>query len=182
MEKNKNIQFGAQYGLLIGLLYIILIFLRWTFASNFFLFAFISFISYIIILGLLLFEGFQRRKISSGSIDLKNLFQTLFISVIIFELIFSVYTYIHLTLIDPNAIEKMKLAMIELLDKAPKGQISDQQREESLKKFDEMKKATELTQMLKSYLISISISGFFAFLFSFFLKKNKNSNGMPQSM
>lgn len=183
MEKNKNLQIGLTYGLIIGLIYCILVFIRWSLSGNLILFGIMSFISYLVILAIMFVEAFQRRKLENGFIDLKNLFQTLFISVLVFELFFALYNFIHLKYIDPNVVDKMKEGMNTMLDKMSNGQITDSQREESLKRFDEMKKATEFVQVAKSYLISIAISGFFAFIIALIMrKKNPREVGMPQSL
>ncbi len=181
MEKNKNISIGATYGVLIGLLYGIVLFARWTFSSNFIVFGSIAFFGYILVLGFLFFEAYQRRKLEPRRvIDLKNLFQTLFISVLIFELIYGIYNYLHLTVIDPDVVNRMKAGMEQMFDKMPEGQISAKQREDSLKQFDEMKKATEIGQIVKSFLISISISGFFAFVIALIMRKKDSGTEMPQ--
>lgn len=182
MEKNKNLQTGLSYGILIGVIYCLIAFTRWSMTSNLILFGVIAFVGYLIILGLMFWEAFQRRKMEpKGVIDLKNLFQTLFVSVLIFELIYAIYNFLHLKYIDPNIIEKMKDGMTAMMDKMG-AQMTDTQREESLSRFDEMKKSTEPLQLLKSYLISIAISGFFAFIISLTMRKKNPENGMPQSL
>jgi tetrahydromethanopterin S-methyltransferase subunit G len=183
MGQNKNISTGIMYGIIIGLIYAILVFVRWSVAQNLIAFGTVAFLGYLIVLGLLFLEAYQRRKLEPGGIiDLKNLFQTLFISVLVFELIFAAYTYIHLAFVDTEVIDKMKAGMEQMLDKAPEGQITPEKREEALKRFDDMKKATEIGQVLKGYLISIAISGFFAFVTSLIMRKKNPNEGMPQSM
>lgn len=182
MEKNKNLQTGFTYGLLIGLIYCIISFARWSMTSNLIMFAVMAFLGYLIILGLMFWEAFQRRKMEpKGIIDLKNLFQTLFVSVLIFELVYGLYNFVHLKFIDPNVIDNMKDGMSAMIDKMG-AQMTDEQREQSLARFDEMKKSTEPLQMLKSYLVSIAISGFFAFVVSLIMRKKNPNEGMPQSI
>jgi len=45
-----------------------------------------------------------------------------------------------------------------------------------------MEKALEIGQIVKSYFISIAISGFFAFLVALIMRKKNPDEGMPQTM
>ena len=172
MDKNKNLSIGATFGIVIGLVYCALLFWRWESSASFIKFAVIIFISYIIILGTLFYEGFYRRKIEGGYIVLKDVFQTLFISVLILELFYSIYNFIHLKYIDPHTIERMKKVMIEMLDKAG-DKVTDEQRADSLKRFDELQKATQIGEIIKSYFTSVAITGVFALIFSAIIKKKQ---------
>lgn len=172
MKENKNISTGITYGVIIGLIYILMLFWRWSVATNLIKFGLYTVIGYIVILGLLFYEAYQRRKINEGFIDLKNLFQTLFISILIFELLYSIYTFIHLTYIDPNVGERMKEGMMEMFDKAGDS-MKDSDKEKALEKMGDVKRATELPQMIKGYLSSVAISGVFALIISAIVKKKK---------
>lgn len=172
MKENKNVVTGLTYGAIIGLVYVLILFWRWSTADNLIKFGLITLAGYVIILCLMLFEAYQRRKINGGYIDLKNLFQTLFISVLIFELLYSLYNYIHLSYIDPAVGDRMREGMHEMFDKAG-DQMSDADKEKLLERIGDTKKATELPQILKSYFSSVAISGVFALLFSAIVKKKK---------
>jgi hypothetical protein len=172
METNKNISTGVMFGILIGLIYCILLFWRWTSASNVIYFGLSAFGGYIIIISLMFYEAFYRRKQDGGSIALKTLYQTLFISVLIFELIYSVYNFLHLKYIDPNVVDRMKVGVEQMLDKAGSG-MSDEDKDKALSRFDEMKQATQLAQIVKGYFVSISISGVVALLVSIIMRKRK---------
>ncbi|MCW3115839.1 MAG: hypothetical protein JWR18_4235 [Segetibacter sp.] len=172
MKENKNISTGVTYGVIIGLIYVLMLFFRWSVATNLIKFGLYTFLGYIIILGLLFFEAYQRRKVSDGFIDFKSLFQTLFISVLIFELLYSIYTYIHLTYVDPTVGDRMRAGMEEMFDKVG-DKMSDADKEKALERMGDIKKATELPQMIKSYLSSVAISGIFALIISAIVKKKK---------
>jgi hypothetical protein len=131
-----------------------------------------TFLGYLIILGLLCYEAVQRRKLNDGFIDLKSLFQTLFISVLIFELFYSIYTFIHLTYIDPTVGDRMREGMQEMFDKVG-DQMSDADKEKAMERMGNIKKATELPQMIKTYLSSVAISGIFSLIISAIVKKKK---------
>jgi hypothetical protein len=170
--KRNNISTGITYGVVIGLLYCLLLFWRWSSAGNMITFGIIALVSYLIVIAIMFYEAFYRRKQDGGFITLKNLFQTLFISVLIFELIYAIYNFIHLKYIDPEVIDRMQASVSDMLEKAG-GNMSDDDKEKTLSRFDEMKKATELGQVLKSYLISIAISGVVALLIALIMRKKK---------
>lgn len=172
MKENKNISTGVTYGVIIGLLYVLMLFFRWSIATNLIKFGLYTFLGYLVILGLLFYEAYQRRKMNDGFISLKDLFQTLFISVLIFELLYSIYTFIHLTYVDPTVGDRMRAGMEEMFDKMG-DKMSDADKEKALERMGDIKKATELPQMIKSYLSSVAISGIFALIISAIVKKKK---------
>ncbi|MDQ6814604.1 MAG: DUF4199 domain-containing protein [Bacteroidota bacterium] len=172
MKDNKNVSTGITYGIIIGLVYVIMLFFRWSIATNIIRFGLYTFLGYVIILGLLTFEALQRRKMDSGFIELKSLFQTLFISVLIFEFFYSLYTYIHLTYIDPGVGDRMRQGMQEMFDKVG-DKMSDDDKEKALEKIGNIKRATEIPQMIKGYLSSVAITGIFALIISAIVKKKK---------
>lgn len=172
MKDNRNTKTGLAYGIIIGLVYVLILFWRWTSATNLIKFGLITLVGYIIILALMFIEASQRRKINGGFIDLKNLFQTLFISVLIFEFFYSLYNFIHLKYIDPTVVDRMRAGIEEMLDKAGSS-MSDTDKEKAIGRIEDIKKATDLPQVIKSYLSSIAISGVFALLISAIIKKKK---------
>jgi hypothetical protein len=170
--KNKNVSTGITYGVIIGLIYVLILFWRWSIATNLIKFGLYTFLGFLVILGLLVYEAVQRRKMNGGFIDLKDLFQTLFISILILEFFYSLYTYIHLTYIDPSVADRMKEGMQEMFDKVG-DKMSDADKEKALERMGDIKRATQLPQMIKSYLSSVAITGIFGLIISAIVKKKK---------
>lgn len=172
MKSNQNVSVGISFGIMIGLVYAILLFFRWQSASNFIQFGILALVSYLIIIGFLFYEASYRKKLNGGYIEMKELMQTLFISVLIFEFFYSLFNFVYLKYVDPGVIDQMKLAMQQMLDKAG-DQVSDQQRKDSMARFDKFKDATEIIEVIKSYFISIAVSGIIALIISAIMKKRK---------
>lgn len=172
MKDNKNISTGIIYGVIIGLIYVLILFFRWSSANNFIKLGLYSFFGYMIILGLMVYEAAQRRKMNGGFIELKYLFQTLFISVLVFEMFYTIYTYVHLTYVDPTVADRMRDGMQEVFDKAGDN-ISDADKDKALEQMGNIKRVTELPQLIKSYLSSVAITGIFALIISAVMKKKK---------
>lgn len=172
MEKSKNINTGITFGIIIGLLYCILLFLRWQNAENLIRFGILAFVNYLLVLGIMFYEANYRRKQEEGNfISVKNLFQTLFISVLIFELVYGIFNFVYLKYIDPEVITRMKNAVVQLMENA--GNVSEKDKSDAISRFDDMKKSTEFLPALRSYAISIAISGVFALIIAAIMKKNK---------
>ena len=129
-------------------------------------------IGYLTVLVCLLIIAFQIRKANEGYINFKTLFQTLFIAVLIFEFFYSSYNYVHLKWIDSSVIEKLKSSMLSILDKAG-DKISETDRDKSLARFDELKKITNVVEVIKGYFSSIAISGIFALIISAVVRRTK---------
>jgi hypothetical protein len=130
-------------------------------------------IGYLIVLGLLLYEAFYARKQNGGYIEFIDLFIILFVSVIIFELFYSVFTLIYLKWIDPDVIDRMKASIINMLDKYGSS-IPDERKNSALAKLDKMKEQTQFGSIALSYLISVIISGIFALIFAAIVKRKKS--------
>ena len=116
--KNKNVSTGLSFGVVLGLVYVVLLLWRWKSAENMIMFAVVALLSFLVILGLMFYEASYRRKENGGFISLKELFQTLFISVLVFELFYTIFNFIYLKYIDPDVVDRMKVSMQTLLDKA----------------------------------------------------------------
>ena len=59
-----------------------------------------------------------------------------------------------------------------MLEKAGNN-MSDEDKDKALERFDEMKKSTEIGQVIKGYFVSVAISGVIAMLISLIMKKRK---------
>ena len=163
MKDNRTAVIGLTYGVVIGLVYVLILFWRWSIATNLIRFGLITLFGYLIILCLLFFEAYQVRKLNGGYINLKKLFQTLFISVLVFELLFSLYNYIHLKYVDPGIVDRMREGMQEMFDKVG-DQMRESDKEKALERIGDIKQATGLPQVMKGYFSSVAISGVFALL------------------
>ena len=171
MERKLNVSTGIRFGLILGAIYCVLLFWRWSAAGNVVILPFITILSYFGILGLMFYEAAYRRKINGGFISVKDLFQTLFISVLLFEMFFSAYNYIHFHFIDTHVVDKMKEGMKEaLLKMGP--QISDQVKKDKIDGLDQFKDTMTIGQIIKNYFVWVSASGVFALIISVLMRKN----------
>ena len=103
MQKDISGPHGIRWGIIIGVVYSVLLFLRFYMgAHNAAFFGFITFTGFITVIVLLFFCGHSFRKRAGGFAEMKEIFKTMFIAVLIFELCYSLFSLIYLKYIDPG--------------------------------------------------------------------------------
>src|SRR5438046_494282 len=102
-SKPSNIRNGATFGVIIGLIYCVSLFLRYNMiSSGVIVIGLITFLFYAVVIGMLFFCGIKRRNELGGFIELKDAFQTIFVAILIAELIYTIFNLIYLKFIDPG--------------------------------------------------------------------------------
>jgi hypothetical protein len=176
LSKSGNLRNGLTFGLIIGLVYCLSLFARYNASSNPIIFGVITFLFYLGVIGMLFFCVAKRRKELGGYIDLKDAFQTVFIAILIAELIYSVFNLVYLKVIDPNFFDRWQANMEEFIEKSVK---DDTKREETLDDFKaQMDKQRErgltASGIALGYLISVAITGIFGLIVSLIMKKRRS--------
>lgn len=172
MQKANGATHGVNWGLIIGLVYCILLFVKYNFGSNnAAIFGLMTIVGYVVVLVLLLFCGLSLRKKNGGHIEMKEAFKTMFIAVLIFETFYAVFTFVYLKYIDPQFFEKLRLSSENLLISAgqPQAQI-----DKVLKDMDDLSvrsKELGIFDFLKSYLFYVGVTGLFALIYAFIIKR-----------
>ncbi len=172
MQQESNLSHGVKWGLIIGFIYCLLLWVRFsTGTSNPVIFTLWTVAGYILVLILLLVSGFRLRKMNGGYIELKEIFKVLFLSVLIFEFFYEVFTFFYLKYINPDFFQKLRDATEVLLQKTTKSQ---DEIDKMLKNIDpDTGKNLNLFDVMKSYLFYIAISGLCAFIFSLIIQKKR---------
>ena len=172
MQDEKANAHGIKWGLIIGLVYAVMLLLRYTTgATSIIMFTLWTFLGYIIVLILLLVAAFQLRKTLGGYVELKLAFKSLFIAVLIFELVYVVFTFVYLKLVNPDFYLQLRDATEALLEKTKQ---SEAQTRKMLENFDvDIPRKMNFLDALKTYLSWVAISGIFAFLFALIVKKKR---------
>lgn len=173
MQQETATSHAVKWGIIIGLVYSVLLWVRYMSGGDNPIMMFIwAIIGYIAILVLLLVSGFQLRKKMGGYIEFRQIFKYLFISVLIYEAFYTAFNFIYLEYVDPEFYTKLIAATEELMLKAnsPQSEIDkaiDQMREQS-------EAGSNLWSIVKSYLFGLAVSGTFALIFSAIIKKKKD--------
>jgi Protein of unknown function (DUF4199) len=162
---------GIRFGLLTGLLYMILLFLRYKlFASNPLSFGLCAVTSYLIILIMYLFAGIARKKELGGYADFKEIFTSIFIAILITEAAYIVFNLVYLKFVDPSFWENFKTNTLIYLQKKP---LTDEQIDQQMKSFRDMNKQTNPVNLIKGYGYSVIIDCVFGLIFAIILRKAK---------
>jgi hypothetical protein len=94
---------GITFGIITGLVYVVLLFIRYNFfAYSPVVYSTFAFIAYILILGMYLLCGIRRKKQLGEYSETKDIFLTLFITILITEITYVIFNFIYLTYIDPD--------------------------------------------------------------------------------
>jgi hypothetical protein len=174
-SKSTNAKTGLTFGLIIGLIYCISLFLRYNATSSPIMFGVITFLFYLVVIGMLIVCGFRRRTELGGYIDLKNAFQTIFIAILVAELIYVIFNVIYLKFVDPHFFENWQTKMEAFLERTIK---DDTKRDEALDNFrKQMEKQKEkgltASGILIGYLVSVAITGIFGLIAALIVRKRK---------
>jgi hypothetical protein len=174
MENENSGAHGVRWGVIIGVVYSLLLFLRFYLgANNAGLFTILMFVSFITIIVLLFFCGKTFRSKNGGYVEMKEAFKTMFIAILIFELFYAVFTIIYLKYIDPQFFEKFRVSTEEILIVAKQSQADIDKALVNVDQWGAQAKALTVFDFLKTYLYNVAVTGLFALLFAFILKKKQ---------
>jgi hypothetical protein len=162
---------GLRYGFITGLLYFILLFCRYKlFSSNPRYFVLSAVVSYFIILMMYLSTAVARKKELGGYADLKEMFTSVFIVILLTELVYIIFNLLYFEVVDPSFWKNFQTSTLIQLEKiqTPKEQI-----EQQMKNFQDMEKQSSPGNLIKGYGISVVIDSVFGLIFAITLRKQK---------
>jgi hypothetical protein len=162
---------GLRFGVITGLLYAVLLFLRYRyFASNPIQFGMFAMVTYIIILFMYLLAGLARKKELGGYVEMKETFQAIFIVILITELVYIIFNLIYLKWVDPLFWENLKTTSLTYYQHQ---KMSVEQMEQAMKGFKDVDQQTKPIGLLKGYGYSVIIDSIFGFIIAAILRKKQ---------
>jgi hypothetical protein len=174
MQKETNIAHGLRWGAFIGLVYCFFLFLRYhTGQTDIRAFITWTVAGYFAALILLLVCGFRRRKSQGGFIEQKDVFQTLFVAVIVFELLFAVFKYVYLKFINPDFLQIFKNSLETMLAKGHVNRSSVGKQLDNL--YEQMAVKVSLKSLFQSFATGVVISGIVALVIALIVKRRKDA-------
>lgn len=173
MEKEKNSMHGLKWGLIISGVYVVFLFLRYRLgAENVLYMSAFTILGFITVMILLFMTGRTRKKEMGGYIELKDVFQTMFVAVVIYEFVYALFNFIYLKYIDPEFLNRMKASTEEIL--AGTG-ASQSDIDKQLERMDVESGANMSgSALIMNYLTGLAVSGVFALIFALILKKKRD--------
>jgi hypothetical protein len=174
MQNENSGSHGLKWGIIIGIVYCLLLFLRFNLgANNAGIFGMLTLLGFLTIIILLFVCGIKFRKRNGGYVEMKEAFKTMFIAVLIFEIFYSIFTVIYLRFIDPAFFDKFRVSTenLLLLGKQPQSQIDTILT--GIDQWAEQSKKLNAFDFLKTYLYNVAVTGLFALIFAFIIKKKQ---------
>jgi len=168
VSKYKN---GVRFGLITGLAYIVLLYIRYAyFASNPRSFNFFALATYIFILLMYLITAFGRRKELGGFGTMKEIFQSIFIAILITEFFYVVFNFIYIKYADPSFVENLLSTTRSFYIKL---NYTTEQIDMEMKAVKSLSDAIKPEGLLKGFGTIVIIDSIFGFLFAGILSRKK---------
>ncbi len=172
MQPTSKYSMGLRYGLITGLVYAVLLFLRYNFfAGSPISLGIFSMASYLIVLGLYLVAGISRKKELVGYADFKDIFRTIFIVILITEAVYVIFNAIYLKYVDPSFFDNFKSTTRNFLEKSG---LTQDQIDERMKSFDDSNKQMSLPGLLKGFGSWVVIDSIIGMIYAAILRKKKD--------
>jgi amino acid transporter len=163
---------GLKWGLIISVVYAILLFLRFYFgASSFLAFFGLTFVGYAVVLILTFICGYRLRRDNGGWIEMKEVFKSMFIAVLVYEFVYMLFTFVYLKYVDPTFFDKLRASTEDILQAVKQPQSDTNKILNNIDLMKDQAKNMGTFDFIRSYLTYVGITGLFALLFSFILKR-----------
>jgi len=171
MQEVFKYRVGLRFGLITGLLYAILLFLRYRiFDSNPVSFGVCTAVSYLIILLLYSFAGIAQKKELGGYGEMKDIFQAIFIAILIAEMAYVIFNFIYLKYIDPSFWDIYRSRSLLYYHSV---NLTDAQIDQIMKNLKDVDKETRPFGLLKGYGFAVVVDSIFGLIVAAVLKKRK---------
>ena len=169
MTPVSKYRIGLRYGFITGFLYFILLFCRFKFfSSNPRYFVTFAVVSYLIILIMYLFTAIARKNELGGYADLKEIFTSVFIVILITELLYIVFNLVYFKIVDPSFWENFQTSTRTELQMA---HIPEEQIQLQMKSFKDMEHQSTPGNLIKGYGTSVVVDSVFGLIFAIILRK-----------
>jgi hydrogenase-4 membrane subunit HyfE len=172
-DKSRTSKFAIplRFGLITGLLYALLLFLRYRFfSSDPVHFGLSALVTYLVILTMYLFTGIARKKELGGYGEPREIFQSIFIVILITEMVYIIFNLIYLKFIDPSFWENLKATSLSYYQSL---HMTADQLEQRMKSFKDVNQQSTPMGLLKGYGFSVIIDSLFGLIIASILRKKK---------
>ena len=170
MKPTSNYATGIKFGIAAGITYMLMLVLRYMFfAVNPLVLSIAAFLGYLSLVIFMIVAARYRKKELGGYADVKQLFQTIFIVILIGEVCYSLFNYIYLTYIDPHFLERFVQNTQEWMERMKLPEDKMDQMKESL----EAQKSTSIKTILLGFAQFIVIDSIIGLIIAFIMKKKK---------
>jgi hypothetical protein len=119
MNNPSKYRTGLIFGLIAGIIYMLILFVRYTyFGKNPQELGIISVAGYVVLIILFFIAAYTRKRQLGGYAEVKDLFSTIFVVILLSELCYCVFNYVYLKYIDPGYLERFVTSTREWISKS----------------------------------------------------------------
>jgi Protein of unknown function (DUF4199) len=171
MQPISKYRIGIRFGLITGLLYMVLLFIRNRFfAQNPDHYVYATFVIYFLVLVCLLFAGISRKAELNGYATMQEIFQSIFITILITELCYVLFNLVYLKFVNPGFPDTFKNDALIYFQSQHRSQQEINAGMESVQALMENVKPGGL---LKGFGTSVVIDSIFGFIFAAIFRRKK---------
>jgi len=171
MNPTSKYKVGIRYGWIAGLVYAVLLFCRFRFfasdATTYFSF---TLASYILVLLIFLFSGIARKKELGGFAHVREIFQSIFITILITELIYVFFVLLYMKFIDPGFLNRFRDSALAEFQKMG---LAKNDLDMRMQGIDSLADQVKPAGLVKGFGTAVVIDSIFGFMFAFILRKTK---------
>jgi hypothetical protein len=171
MQESFKYRVGFRFGLITGLLYAILLYLRYrVLSSNPLSFGIFTAVSYLIILLLYTFAGIAQKKLLGGYGEMKDIFQAIFITILIAEMAYVIFNFFYLKYFNPSFWDDYRSRSIQYCHSV---KLTDAQIDQIMNSLKDVDKETRPFGLLKGYGFAVVVDSIFGLIVAAILRKRK---------
>lgn len=158
----KGTNIGLKYGLIAAGAYVVLLLVRYLFLGNSpMVFTGVMFLSYLLILFFYFRAGLEKRRQLGGQAEIRDLFSTIFIVILIAETTYAVFNYVYLNFIDPEFSNRMLESSVTYLrEMGGNEEVINNQIEKMQSQQEQNRLISTTLRGLATWIIVDSIIGF----------------------
>ncbi len=170
MQPTSKFRTGIKFGIVTFLVYFALLFIRYKYFSNTpIMFGLAAVVSFIVVLVLYLFSGIARKKELNGYADFKDIFQTIFVCILITELAYVTFNFVYLKYVDPAFWDNFKVAARSFFEKT----LPEDKVEQQMKQMDDAGNQITPVGLLRGYGFSVIVDSIIGMIYASILRKKK---------
>jgi hypothetical protein len=169
MASTSKYNVGIRFGLLAGLVYVLLLFIRYKFFGStpppFFR---VAMVSYLVILMIYLLAGIARKKELGRYAEVREIFQCIFIVILIAEFSYVVFNFVYLKYVDSDFLRRFQENSLAYFRKM---NYSSEQIDTEMKSIQVQSEMVKPGGLIKGFGSIVIVDSIFGFIFAFILKK-----------
>jgi hypothetical protein len=171
MRQISKYSVGLRYGLIGGVLYAVLLFCRFKyFSSNPTSYYSFTETSYLIILITLFLAGMARKKELGGFAEMREIFQSIFIAILLLELVYVLFVFIYMKFTDPGFISHFRASSLAYFHQK---QLTDKDIDERIKGIESITEETKPSGLVIGFGTAVVVDSVFGFIFAAILRRKK---------